>query len=290
MMSATPQFFPTGMHFGAMRGNESLVRLWLSAGSDVDAEGGPHSWTPLFYAVMAGQFAIVKLLLDSGCCLDHADVEGYTVIHYAAFNKQPKILKLLISAGAEIDKPGLDMTTPLHISVQTGCEDCVNVLLGAGADLTKTTAKGMTAIHLACRYTQRRILHILLDAKAEVNVCDNIFGSPLMYATAGDHPDMVSALLDAGSDPNLSTTWGGTALMVAKDISIIQTLLDHGATPKATSVDGCNVLHRCALRGSSSEIIHMLYNAGADVTAISQSGHTPADIARREGHFDTAKY
>jgi hypothetical protein len=101
------------------------------------------------------------------------------------------------------------------------------------------------------------------------------------------HPEeLLEALLALGADPNIPDDEGCTPIMiatswaidsahssVARQIRIVQTLLDNGAVASTQDNAGYAPLHIAARRGSTV-LIQLLLNHGADVLAETDSGHT----------------
>lgn len=88
---------------------------------------------------------------------------------------------------------------------------------------------------------------------------------------------IVKLLLDAGADPNIQNSIGGTALSLAAgyvDDEIVKLLLDAGADPNIRGVSGFTALMHAAPRSGNIETIKLLLNAGVDVNARSLLGMT----------------
>jgi len=120
-----------------------------------------------------------------------------------------ELVRPFIVAGLPVDAqvPGdLIGSTLLSCAAANGCMPLVEYLIGEGADVN---------------HSDRR------------DSADPIFGTVLTHALMGDEPlPIVSVLLRAGADPNLSRPDGWTPLMLAAhggDVTVVQTLLSAGA-------------------------------------------------------------
>jgi len=51
----------------------------------------------------------------------------------------------------------------------------------------------------------------------------------LHLAAGGGHLDVVKYLIDSGADVNVTDRWGATPLNDAKDVKVIDYLVQHGA-------------------------------------------------------------
>lgn len=118
--------------------------------------------------------------------------------------------------------------------------------------------------------------------------------TPLHLASAALQPDVVSALLAAGSDAAAVNRRGATALHYACDprphsggvwdpagqVRIIDLLVNAGAPVSLPDRGGATPLHR-AVRARSAAAVRCLLSHGADVRArLKKSGSTPLDVAR----------
>lgn len=107
----------------------------------------------------------------------------------------------------------------------------------------------------------------------------------LIKAINSKYPFLFSYYLLIGADPNAQTHDGLTALMEAATWCAkkeVEQLLNAGADPNQKTVYGETALMMIGSNGSSDsyEIAKMLIDHGADVTAVSQSGHTALENAR----------
>jgi ankyrin repeat protein len=104
------------------------------------------------------------------------------------------------------------------------------------------------------------------------------------YASHNHMIKIIELLLERGADPNFSTIEGDTALMHASMLNekeIINLLLNNGADTNLKNNDGDTALINAV--ESAVEVVEILLIAGADPTIKNNEGITAYDIALRDG-------
>ncbi len=205
------------------RGPTTLIDTFLAAGADpnvVVTDG--LSYTPLMAAAEAGRADIAQQLFRAGARADFRAEDGRTALNLAAANcKKPEMVKLLLDKGARPDEQSL--FTALW-NVEAHPMDCSHAtfahLLDAGADPNRRNTKGQTPLMVAADAIDTESVHLLLQKNPDVN----LQGGPWRWtalqfackrALADRQPSMlaiVKELLKAGADPNLTDSFGQTAL------------------------------------------------------------------------------
>ncbi|XP_043932567.1 ankyrin repeat and BTB/POZ domain-containing protein BTBD11-like isoform X2 [Protopterus annectens] len=168
------------------------VALLGPTGLDTTDEQG---MTPLMYACVSGDEAMVQVLLDSGASVDiqvpsnlqmypsvHPDTKHWTAIMFAAAFGHISVVQLLLDAGADIEGcivEGETFETPLKLAVAAGHYELVCLLLSRGADPLagarhshdmSTSLHGATdAFSLAAAHGHRNVLRQLLNQPEMTN-------------------------------------------------------------------------------------------------------------------------
>jgi ankyrin repeat protein len=274
--------------------------------------------TPLMWATTANQNAVemVEILLANG-----ADVNAR-----ARFTDWPS----QITSEPRGQYHAYGGLTALLYAAREGCYACVEALIEAGAEVNLPTPEGVTALMIALDNNHNDVARFLMDHGANPHVWD-LYGRTALYIAVngknggggggfgggrggrggGGGPDIpalpsrpavtgmdiITALLDAGVDPNpqlnmrrpsnqggrfsdplLST--GTTPLVRAvmdNDMEVIQALLEKGANPNIIGMGTTPFLLAAGVnpyggRGGgggpgSPELLDLLIEHGADVNA-----------------------
>ncbi|KAI0882899.1 ankyrin repeat-containing domain protein [Annulohypoxylon maeteangense] len=142
---------------------------------------------PLQLAAVAGAFTALKWLLDKGADINVRDDHGRTVLHSAASScslASMDILRYLINQKHDAEVRDSVGRTPLHM-VLYSCEtkrnmngsnialENVKCLVRNGADVNAQDHEGNTPLHLAAWKSHRGIVNLLLRAGAQTSKADN---------------------------------------------------------------------------------------------------------------------
>ena len=199
-------------------------------------------------AAADGRENVVRDFLAAGMQADVVNAGGVSAVERAAAGGHGHVVALLVAGGARpAERPGMVPATTLVAAAQSGDHEAVSVLLQAGADPAAEDADGLDALSAASLAGHATIVRML---------------APL-HAVALDHALQLAAVR------------GHTAVLAA--------LLDAGASPLATSVDGRTALMFAAQHGHE-EAVALLRQRGAVATALDHEARTAADHAEAAGH------
>ena len=311
------------LHVAAWSGNVGIGSFLLSHGGDVNALQNETGSTPLDYAVLSGNPAMVKVFLGAGARIDLRDRSGDTALHLAAARSSPEILDLLLAAHPDLeaanakDETALDAAVlkgrastvatllanganarrlhsvnergPLHEACVKGFAELIEPLLAAGADPTQLDRFGQSPLDLALAYKNAGAIAVLLRLGARLKGCQVAAEHAMESATVRGRTEITSMLIQGGFDINKPTETGSTYLHDAAlkgQSKMAQLLLDWGARVDALNLSGGTPLHDAAL-GGNTDVIDLLLNRGAKIDAKErESGATSLMLAASIGRAD----
>ena len=218
----------------------------------------------------------VRELVRGGANVNHPQGDGATALHWAVYWDERDTVQLLIASGAAVDA-GNDLgTTPLWLAANNGSAHLVETLLAAGARAGAALPSGETPLMTASRAGNEAAVRALLAHGADPHATERAHGqTALMWAVAQRHPQVVSALLEAGARvgdrsrayPQVVSASGNA------DPSGVFEVQQGGYTPLLF-----------AARQGDLASARLLVEAGADVNEPAASGTTPLVVAAHSGH------
>lgn len=192
-----------------------LARTLLDLGVDVDTPR-VHGFTPLMRAVIRDDVPMIGLLLGAGADLTAVAMEGLNPLHVAAEAGSAKAVGLLLDVGADVAVRSHNGMNALEHAAAGGSADVIAVIAATGVDLdavSRITTQGhgypadtgSTALGIAARAGNVDAMVALLDAGARVDAPSSVGHTPLLVALfAGQPPEVITVLLDAGADPTVT--------------------------------------------------------------------------------------
>ena len=227
-----------------------LQAVMLPAGQPHTFEHRHATWaTPLCYAIVGGNPAIVELLISQGATIKpHSE----RFLDYAIAYDWVEIAKLLLENGADSSKaprilddnsemsvllkafgvPPKDINAKSHMGWPPLVYACrgdngehpeeIQRLLALGADINIQNYKGKTGLHCAAKAGFLNVINLLIENGATVDAIDNDGETPLFEAIRSTIKNgekqraALESLLVKGADPNVRNRKGQTPLQVAQ--------------------------------------------------------------------------
>ena len=336
-VKAANDFGATPLYAAAANPDSALVKKLLAAGADANA-GLISGETPLTQAAGRGNLETVRALLAAKANPNAKDSKGgQTALMWAVQQGHTAVAEELLRAGADVNAGSKSGFTALMFAAQRGdIGDAGDVgttgaLLRAGADVNAVQpGSKMTALIIASGMVHTKVVELLLDNGANPNAVEWIGytalgwvvrdgGYGIDFANKDKVVDIVKLLLKHGADPNfrmmnqksktstdLSLT-GATPLVLAAETNntaAVKALMEAGADPKATTVQGTNAVMMAAGAATSVQRMRdpeeramaidtvklLVEQGGVDPTAAGQFGWTALHAAAYQGLTDVISY
>uniref|UniRef100_A0A7E4VBG3 Ion_trans domain-containing protein n=1 Tax=Panagrellus redivivus TaxID=6233 RepID=A0A7E4VBG3_PANRE len=160
----------TPLHLASQSGHDSLVRMLLNQGVQVDATSTTMNVIPLHLAAQQGHIAVVGMLLSRSTQQQHAkDWRGRTPLHLAAMNGHYEMVSLLIAQGSNINVMDQNGWTGMHFATKAGHINVVKLFVDSSADAQAETKEGKVPLCFAAAHNHADCLRFLLKQKHDTH-------------------------------------------------------------------------------------------------------------------------
>ena len=297
----------TPLHYAARSGSkETLVFLLHHDDKDAIHDKSLDGLTALHYglevcspdlACYNKNVGALEVLLEHGADPGMEDLKGNTALvnlakfwenHFVTKDRNYALPSIPAGYVALFNK--MLASTKDRTLLATVCTDphllCLALIFGetelakeileysSSVDATAYRILQMSPLQAACYYgrCRRPILEELHARSKADRGAGSVVSGLLCFACEGAAPSMkqvVTDLLDMGSDPNDRSAEGNTAMMLAArggHVAIVKMLIDHGADVSVTDIDGWSVTHY-ACQSGSEEILYLLKSITTDWVA-----------------------
>ena len=271
-------------HLASKRDGTELLAEFIKQFNSVDILDNGN-WTPVMYAVEAGNYENVKLFIDEyKANLDYVIERQRGCIHWSFVYHQ-----------------NIELDTLISIAAYRGHFDIVNVLIQRGANIEITDKCGLKPLHFAAIMGHFKMVKLFINKGAQPDVLS------LHHAAVTNHTEIVRIFLDAGvRDECLpckseNESWCSaninnfhlciceTALYAAvsrNNLEMAKLILQYGST----SVNCRHGSGRTALMEAFSQkniqMVELLINAGADINAECKSSLSETMYDCSYGEYD----
>ncbi|MGI5172599.1 ankyrin repeat domain-containing protein [Treponema sp. OMZ 840] len=273
------------LHFAVISGETAIVQYLIKEGSSTAAKDISGS-TPLHEAVRYGKTEIAAMLLDAGADINARDSMGKTpLLIISPDKKRQEIYQLLLQRGAAANAVDAYGDNALHIATMTKTETAVlEALVERGAVIDSRNKKGLTPLAQAVERKNAAHIAFFASKNADIHAEDINGQTPLSRSLEGEF-DMIKTLIN-GTNINSRDSIGNTPLHIAvfKKASPEQTrfLLENGAEINARNRNGDSPLYM-AVQQNNRFIGEMLLAQGADVFSANTANYSPLRLALSAG-------
>ena len=193
----------SGLMIGAWEGNIDMMRLFISRGAEMNRMNA-NGETAIILAAWRGKLEAVKWLVERGARIN-SPPRQWTPLHYAVFAGQREVVDYLIGEGADINALSTNGSSVLMMAIYEGHEDLARMLIETGAERGPRNDWGDGALEWAMRYNQLGIARMITNPE-EFNIAvskpKEVWGEPTrslrMSKMLEELMDMREKLVDRG--------------------------------------------------------------------------------------------
>lgn len=251
----------------------SILRNLIEKGADSSQPNGSRQ-TCLHLASKAGNFEVVRNLMNEGHDILLVDINGLSPFHYALYHSRLDILQFMTETrDKELSRVWNSLDdhgrSPLHHTVSSVfcCVDVVEFLIQRGCDADKPDSDGNSSLFLYVK-------------SFHLSIQKNIF---FLLVRKGADPLWINKRQE-----NLAHL-----LMHHReaDIEILKFLFGCGLDSAAQDVDGKTLMHHGAIHGGfTKELVEFLSSSDAlDINSRDSFGKSPLNYAEEKAHLEHPK-
>lgn len=298
-INTTDENNKTPLYLASQQGNEEIVNILLSYKEIKVDTKDKKGFTPLMIASSKGYLNIVKALVNKGANVNSKTKDGFTPLLLAVWKaKNITATYLINNTKADLNAVIIYGQTPLLLCaydnphyydldrdigkwVSADRTSIAKALIAKGVNINAKNDSGETALIIAARSNKLSIMSELfknanLDVKAKTNDTGN---TALHYAK---NIIVIQKLVQKGADVNAHNNYNTTPLMYAcqrGDISLVKNLLSLGARINDKNDGGDNALSY-ALHSDdcNPELIKLLMDKGVSTNIVDAYGRTIKDL------------
>lgn len=286
----------TPLMTAARTGKIEAVKALLAHGADASAKIPQSGQTAMMWAAAEGHADVVDALLAAGADFRTPLASGFTPLLFAVRGGYTEIVRALLRAGVDVNEAARPARSPnkflrkgasaLTTAIENGHFELAALLIELGAD-PNDLRSGYSPLHI--------LSWIRKPDRGEDEGDPVPEGSGRLTSEA-----FIRKLVASGAEVNLRLKGGPssggriarkdcTPFMLAADTAdtpFMRLLVELGADPTLTNVDGCTPLMAAAGLGTRSadeeagtedeavEAVGYLLSLGADINAVSNNGDT----------------
>ena len=252
------------------------AELLHQRGADVEIRNG-NNHTLLHVASVDGSVDIAQWLLTHGGDANSQGDNGETPLHLAAKYGRVEFVRMLLVYNIFVNAKNMDNRSPLHLASEVGHAEIVSLLLHHGADIVAQDLRHNTPLHLALSNDYPDIARLLIELGADINAPNGDLKTPLHLALSLVSVKPARLLLRYRADMKVQKNSYKDMEPNAK-VEVIRVLLEHGADVTARDGTRSTPLHVASLT-RSPQTARLLIEHGADVNAPDRSLNMPLHLA-----------
>lgn len=209
--SLNDQILPSPLHLAASKRLFQVVDILLQHKPNLELRDRSNQ-TPLLVACRLLDSKIAQCLLTAGADVRTEDKSLDKLIQDLLRTKNFPMLQLLIDNGVSLEGRG----SLLHSAAAAGEVEIIDFLLKNRAQVDAKDSRNLTSLMVAAEYKQEASVHMLVKNGALIDNQNHWGNTALHFAIISNCTEVVSLLLEHGSDPLVQTRDGFNAFSLAK--------------------------------------------------------------------------
>lgn len=195
-----------------------------------------------------------KSKTDVAELIDHLDIANFTALHWCSVYGKADHIKILLKSGANPTVVDRDEKTALHWATETDAIDSIRPFLVDPHEsiIGAQDKEGKTALHIAVSQGNLEMVTELCAMEGlDVNTADVSKRTPLHWAAAADHYEIIEVLFGYGANPMLRDETGASASHYAaqKGENTLRVLLQQDNFAHEPDNEGRYPAHWAVMRG-----------------------------------------
>ncbi len=267
------KIFCTAIAIAAIYGNADIqsntayasLILPSSAAKQITVNGYEPSESGFYKAAKDGNVRVLSLFTEANTYVNMKNSNGETPVYVASEAGKAKAVRFLLFCGADINARNGNMKSPLMAAIKAKSYETAQVLIDANANLKVADENGFTPLHYAVIYNQIGITQLIATQWCDIDAPDNEGNTPLFYAAAKDMA-ILQTLINAGADKNGLNGKNRTALhnaVLKNNVTNVRLLLDNGVNVNIEDIEGHTPIFYAE---KGSDIYNMLLESGARIS------------------------
>lgn len=208
------------------------------------------------------------------------------------------LVSIFVSVTGAAQSPPSDRETATYNrffkAVYAGDQAAVREILATGVDLEQKDGSGRTALHIAAFQSHDSVFQQLAGAGSNVNALENSQYDVITIAAVANDLEMLRLALKFGGNPkNVTSPYGGTALIAAAHlghVDVVRTLLAAGSSVDHINNLGWTALLEAVILGDGGTnyqaVVKDLLLYGANKLLTDGDGRTALMLARQSGYAE----
>jgi ankyrin repeat protein len=243
--------------------------------------------TPLIRAAALSTPSRVRELLDAGADPNATTNAGATALMWATGDATK--LRLLLDHGAAVNAATKDGDTALVTAARRGNTEAMRLLIAHGADPNGSTRLKAELMRIAYN-DHPAVRQLLSDAGLRLKDLSRS-GPPTLGNFPVTNADAVRALLEMDANPNPRGRFPLLSLAAFQgQLDTARALLERDADPNARGQqDATPLMMAAAATRPDPNLVRLLLEHGADLSAHDRAGHTALDWALTQGDTEVVR-